>query len=91
MSVERDKVELKQAWDELIGELQSARDAIDNPELFPPEASGRVLAEGYRYLSGFIHHGVERAFHEDVDFPVFRNALSLLNKSTIDNPDAIYF
>lgn len=91
MSVEMDKVELKQAWDELINELQGARDAIDNPELFPPESSGRVLAEGYRYLSGFIHHGVERAFHEDADFPVFRNALSMLNKSTIDNPDAIYF
>ncbi|MGI9288801.1 MAG: hypothetical protein ACR2P1_25665, partial [Pseudomonadales bacterium] len=51
----------------------------------------RVLAEGYRYLSGFIHHGVERAFHEDPDFPAFRNALSIFNKSTIENADAIYF
>jgi len=84
-------LELRQAWDELIGELQRARDAIDKPELFPPHATPRVLAEGYRYLAGFVHHGIERGFHEDPDFPAFRNALSIFNKSTIDNSDAIYF
>ncbi len=82
---------LKTAWDDLIADLQSARDAIDNPALFPPPADDRVLAEGYRYLAGFLHHGIERAFHEDADFPAFRNALSAYNKSTIDNSDAIYF
>ncbi len=90
-ATEHDKADLNAAWDELIAELQSARQAIDDPALFPPEASGRVLSEGYRYLSGFLHHGVERTFHEDADFPVFRNALSVINKSTIENPDAIYF
>jgi hypothetical protein len=88
---ERDKAELRQAWDELIRELESARDAIDNPERFPPEATGRVLAEGYRYLAGFVHHGIERTFHADPEFPAFRNALSMFNKSTIENADAIYF
>ncbi|MCX2982249.1 hypothetical protein EYC98_15410 [Halieaceae bacterium IMCC14734] len=83
--------ELRSAWDDLIGELQSARNAIDDPAYFPPSASPRVLAEGYRYLAGFVHHGIERAFHEDVNFPAFRNALSIFNKSTIDNSDAIYF
>ena len=85
------KERLKAAWDDLIAELQLARDAIDNPAFFPPEASDRNLAEGYRYLAGFMHHAVERAFHEDADFPTFRNGLSVYNKSTIDNADAIYF
>ena len=89
--VEQDKAELRQAWDDMIGELENARDAIDNPERFPPEATSRVLAEGYRYLAGFIHHGLERSFHGDPEFPAFRNALSIFNKSTIENADAIYF
>jgi hypothetical protein len=89
--IESERAALRAAWDDLIEELQNARDAIDNPALFPPVASSRVLAEGYRYLAGFMHHGIERAFHEDPDFPAFRNALSIFNKSTIDNSDAIYF
>ena len=83
--------ELRAAFDDLIGELQSAREAIDDPAYFGPPATERVLAEGYRYLAGFMHHGIERAFNEDADFPAFRNALSIFNKSTIDNSDAIYF
>ncbi len=83
--------DLRGAWDDLISDLQAARDTIDDPQYFPPEASPRVLAEGYRYLAGFVHHGIERAFHEDPDFPAFRNALSIFNKSTIENPDAVYF
>lgn len=90
-TVAKDKADLRQAWDNLIADLQSARDVIDNPALFPPEANSRVLAEGYRYLAGFIHHGLERTWYEDPDFPAFRNALSIFNKSTIENPDAIYF
>lgn len=82
---------LRSAFDDLIGELQAARDTIDDPRYFPPEATPRNLAEGYRYLAGFVHHGIERAFHEDPDFPAFRNALSIFNKSTIENSDAIYF
>lgn len=85
------KAELSAAWDEFIAAMQAARDAIDKPEYFAPEATPRVLAEGYRYLAGFIHHGVERAFHEDPGFPAFRNALSIYNRATIDNCDAIYF
>ncbi|MFL3655990.1 MAG: hypothetical protein ACJ04P_13015 [Halioglobus sp.] len=97
MTAEKDKLteaakaELLQAWDGLIDNLQKARDVIDNPALFGPAATPHVLAEGYRYLAGFIHHGIERSFHEDANFPAFRNALSVYNKSTIENPDAIYF
>lgn len=83
--------ELRAAWDDLIENMQRARDIIDSPEQFAPPASPRGLAEGYRYLTGFVHHAIERSFHENPDYPGFRNALSVFNKSTIDNSDAIYF
>jgi hypothetical protein len=82
---------LRGAWDDLISSLQRARDAIDDPALMPPPADDRDLAEGYRYLMGYLHSAVERAFHEDVVRPTFRNALSIINRGTIDNADAIYF
>ena len=82
---------LRAAWDDMIADLERARDGIDQPELMPPPSHDRNLAEGYRYLMGFVHLGVERAFHEDPVRPHFRNALSIITRSTIDNPDAIYF
>ncbi|MCA9502865.1 MAG: hypothetical protein H6748_22500 [Spirochaetaceae bacterium] len=82
---------LKAAWDEMIVALGEARDAIDQPELMPAPPTDRNLAEGYRYLMGFVHSAVERAFHDDPDRPHFRNALSIITRSTIDNPDAVYF
>lgn len=85
------KEKLRTAWDEMIQALQDARDAIDQPELMPPPATERNLAEGYRYLMGYVHSAVERAFHSDPQRPHFRNALSVITRSTIDNPDAIYF
>tara|TARA_R110002049_G_scaffold29984_7_gene102249 strand:+ start:1540 stop:2934 length:1395 start_codon:yes stop_codon:yes gene_type:complete len=85
------ELELKAAFDDFMNELQAARDTIDNPQYFPPQPTDRNLAEGYRYLSGFMHHAIERSFHDDPDFPAFRNALSIFNKSTIENCDAIYF
>lgn len=85
------KRELRAAFDDLLAELGKARDAIDRPELMPPPATDRNLAEGYRYLMGFLHQGIERAFFDDPDFPSFRNALSVVNRATIDNADAIYF
>ena len=83
--------ELRAAWGDLIDLLQQARDAIDQPELMPAPASERNLAEGYRYLMGYVHSAIERAFHGDPVRPVFRNALSIINRATIDNADAIYF
>lgn len=85
------KEALRQSWDEMIKAMQDARDAIDHPELMPPPASDRNLAEGYRYLMGFMHSAVERAFHSDPQRPQFRNALSTITRATIDNADAIYF
>ena len=83
--------ELRAAWDDMIQSLQEARNAIDQPELMPAPSNDRNLAEGYRYLMGFVHSAVERAFHEDPARPGFRNALSIINRGTIDNADAIYF
>jgi hypothetical protein len=85
------RAQLREAWDELLAELARARDAIDQPERMPAPATDRNLAEGYRYLMGFVHGAIERAFHSDPRLPVFRNALSVINKATIDNADAIYF
>jgi hypothetical protein len=82
--------ELRAAWDQLEADLASARDAIDDPKLFPPPPSERTLAEGYRYLLGFLYGSVERALAEDANFPYFRRALQPLNKATIDNADALY-
>jgi hypothetical protein len=83
--------ELRTAWDAMIASFERARDAIDQPELMPPPQSPRNLAEGYRYLMGFVHSAVERAFHEDPERPAFRNALSIINRATVDNADAVYF
>jgi hypothetical protein len=83
--------DLRAAWDDMIASFERARDAIDQPELMPAPQSARNLAEGYRYLMGFVHSAVERAFHEDPVRPTFRNALSIVNRATIDNADAIYF
>ncbi len=85
------QAELRAAWDDMLADLARARDAIDQPALMPAPANDRNLAEGYRYLMGFIHSGVERAFHEDTSHPFVRHALQLVNKATIDNADAIYF
>ena len=83
--------QLREAWDAMIAEFERARDAIDQPELMPAPDNDRNLAEGYRYLLGFVHNAVERAFHTDVDHPFIRHALQIVNKGTIDNADAIYF
>lgn len=85
------RAELRRAWDDLIADLQRARDAVDQPQLKPAPPTERNLAEGYRYLMGFVHGAVERAFFADPDRPVFRHAIQPINKATIDNADAIYF
>lgn len=94
MSVEpmtaRASAQLRAAWDELLEHLGRARDAIDAPELFAPSSDPRALAEGYRYLAGFLYAGIERAFFADPVRPYFRRAIHPFDKSTIDNADALY-
>lgn len=90
MSVEKSRAELRDAWSDLMSALERARDAVDSPELHAPPATERGLAEGYRYLLGFVFSAVERGFFEDPDFPYFRRAIQPADKSTIDNADALY-
>ena len=88
---EKAKAELRAAFDEMIAGLARARDAIDDPKLYPPPPSDRNLAEGYRYLMSLVYCGIERGFFEDPRFPYVRRAIQAIAKSTIDNADAIYF
>jgi len=81
---------LRAAWDQMIEALQKARDAIDDPALHAPPPSERNLAEGYRYVLGFLHGSIQRAIGPTPEFPYFLRAIQPLNKSTIDNADAIY-
>ena len=82
---------LKQAWQDMIDSLNTARDAIDQGQYFPAPATDRNLADGYKYLMGLAHVAIERAFHEQRQFPKFGNMLSPVTRATIDNADAIYF
>jgi len=82
---------LRAAWDEMIDQLGRARDALDSADLHaPPRTDARELAEGYRYLLGFVYSGIERAFFGDPAFPYFRRSIQVLDKATIDNADAMY-
>lgn len=81
--------ELRQAFDRMIENLQAARDAIDTPALYPPPATERNLAEGYRYVLGFLLGSIERALGDPL-YPRFRRAIQPMNRSTIDNSDAVY-
>jgi hypothetical protein len=83
------KRNLRAAFDGMIGQLQAARDAIDTPELFPAPADERNLAEGYRYLMGFLLGHIERALHDPLH-PRFMRAIQPTNRATIDNADAVY-
>jgi len=75
----------------MLERLGRARDAIDDPALYPPPpVDDRTVAEGYRYLLGFVFSAVERACFGDPDFPYFRRAIQPIDKSTIDNADAMY-
>ncbi len=86
-----DSESLRAAWDDMIDRLGRARQALESPELHaPPNAAPRDLAEGYRYLLGFVHSAVERAFYGDPCFPYFRRSIQVLDKATIDNADAMY-
>ncbi|HSD10280.1 MAG TPA: hypothetical protein VLF14_04800, partial [Candidatus Binatia bacterium] len=80
---------LRAAWDELMTQLQAAREAIDDPRRYPPPPTDRNLAEGYRYLLGFLYGAIGRALN-DPSYPTFRRAIEPIDKSTIDNADAVY-
>ena len=90
MSGERGHADLRAAWTEMIDALNRARDAVDSAELHAPPVTAQGLADGYRYLLGFVFSGIERAFFEDPEYPYFRRAIQPVDKATIDNADALY-
>ena len=90
MSTESSRFDLRAAWADMIDALSRARDAVDSTELHAPPLTEQGLAEGHRYLLGFVFSAIERAFFEDPAFPYFRRALQPLDKATIDNADALY-
>lgn len=81
---------LRTAWDGLITRLNEARDGIDDPQRWPPPATPRNLAEGYRYVLGFLYGSLSRCLGPTTEFPYFVRAIQPLNRSTIDNSDATY-
>ncbi len=81
---------LRGAWELLIRQMQEARNAIDDPALYPAPATSRNLAEGYRYVLGFLYGKLARCLGPTEEFPYFVRAIQPLNRSTIDNADAIY-
>lgn len=74
----------------MLARIGEARAAIDDPALSPPPASPRNLAEGYRYVLGFLYGTISRCLGPTVAVPYFIRAIQPLNRSTIDNADAIY-
>lgn len=90
MSTESSRVDLRAAWTDMIDALNRARDAVDSAELHAPPLTERGLAEGHRYLLGFVFSAIERSFFEDPEFPYFRRAIQPVDKATIDNADALY-
>ena len=81
---------LHDAFNTMIASFVAGRDAIDQPELKPPPGTDRNLAEGYRYMMGYVCSAVERAMAEDTDLPYFRRAIPPHCKSTWDNADNLY-
>ena len=59
MTTESAAVLLRSAWDALFADLARARDAIEDPELYAPPPDDRLLAEGYRYLLGYLYGAIE--------------------------------
>ena len=81
---------LRAAWDRFIAQLNDARDGIDDPQRWPPPATPRNLAEGYRYVLGFLYGSLSRNLGPTAEFPYFVRVIQPLNRSTIDNADATY-
>ena len=80
---------LRESFDTMISQLQAAREVIDTPALYPVPEDDRNLAEGYRYLMGFVLGGIERAL-DDPMYPRFKRSIQPMNRATIDNADAVY-
>ena len=82
--------ELNNAWQHFIGGLNKAQSSLTDPRYFPPVATDRNLAEGYRYMLGHIGRMIEQEMRMDPAFPEFHRSMDMLRKWTAENPDTLY-
>lgn len=81
---------LDQAWSQFAAGLASAQASLTDPAAFPPEATDRNLAEGYRYMLAHISRMIEMEMRMDPQFPEFHRSMDMLRKWTAENPDTMY-
>lgn len=86
----RAAAELDQAWSDLVRGLEEARSTLSDPEIHPPIATDRNLAEGHRYLLGQLYRLIETELQQTSDFPYFQRHPWTICKYTIENPDNLY-
>ena len=81
---------LHRAWETLLDDLALAEDTLVLSEHYPPPASSRVLADGYRYLLAHLNREIEMLIRADPRFPEFFRSMDMLRKWTGENPDTLY-
>jgi len=81
---------LEEAWAELVTALEDAHATLSDPEIHPPVATDRNLAEGHRYLLGQLYRLIETELQQTPDFPYFQRHPWTICKYTIENPDNLY-
>ncbi|MGD8608927.1 MAG: hypothetical protein PVH21_16630 [Myxococcales bacterium] len=81
---------LKEAWSELVQGLEHARETLSDPDIHPPVATDRNLAEGHRYLLGQLYRLIETELNQTPEFPYFQRHPWTISKYTIENPDNLY-
>lgn len=84
------QAQLDAAWADFSAGLAAAQASLTDPRAFPPEATDRNLAEGYRYLLGHISRMIELEMRMDPRFPEFHRSMDMLRKWTAENPDTMY-
>ncbi|WP_116366818.1 hypothetical protein [Parahaliea mediterranea] len=81
---------LSAAYARFLDDLAKAERTLVDPEHYPPAASERVLADGYRYLLAHLNREIEFGIRADARFPEFFRSMDMLRKWTGENPDAMY-
>ena len=81
---------LDASWEEFMAGLQMARQSLLDPRHFPPPATDRNLAEGYRYMLAHLSRMIEMEMRQHPRFPEFNRSMDMLRKWTGENPDAMY-
>ena len=81
---------LADAWNDFMVGLAEAQHSLTDPADFPPAATDRNLAEGYRYVLGHVGRMIELEMRMDPLFPEFHRSMDMLRKWTAENPDTMY-